>query len=434
MREEKILSSIKKSMENAPIDLLDKIKSQDIMKMTKHDKITEQREKKSFQRTFLPVMSLAASLLFVFGIWQFNENLPDSYVYLDVNPSVEIVTNKKDDVIKLLSFNEDGDRIIQDVDYKGRNMVLLTEELVKKMVVDGYIKGSDDYLLVSVFNKDHEKKQQQKDRLNTSIHNFMEKEEFSPIILLQNIEKTSTIETYAREFGISPSKMTFIRNMIILNPELQVEDLVTLSLRELIMIGRTMELDLESIIQSDDFERIPVRPPAMYDGIDDDQVDDDDDSDDPDKGGDIMDGNIISRDEAIRIALSITEGGTVISVELDQDDDEAEYEIEIIKDGKKYDVEIDGYTGKVLDLEVDDDSDSPDTGGVIMGGNIISRDEAIRIALSITEGGTISSVELDQDDDEVEYEIEIIKDGKKYDIEIDGYTGKVLDFEVEDDD
>ena len=434
MREEKILSSIKKSMENAPIDLLDKIKSQDIMKMTKHDKITEQREKKSFQRTFLPVMSLAASLLFVFGIWQFNENLPDSYVYLDVNPSVEIVTNKKDDVIKLLSFNEDGDRIIQDVDYKGRNMVLLTEELVKKMVVDGYIKGSDDYLLVSVFNKDHEKKQQQKDRLNTSIHNFMEKEEFSPIILLQNIEKTSTIETYAREFGISPSKMTFIRNMIILNPELQVEDLVTLSLRELIMIGRTMELDLESIIQSDDFERIPVRPPAMYDGIDDDQVDDDDDSDDPDKGGDIMDGNIISRDESIRIALSITEGGTVISVELDQDDDEAEYEIEIIKDGKKYDVEIDGYTGKVLDLEVDDDSDSPDTGGVIMGGNIISRDEAIRIALSITEGGTISSVELDQDDDEVEYEIEIIKDGKKYDIEIDGYTGKVLDFEVEDDD
>ena len=434
MREDKILSSLKKSMENAPIDLFEKIKSQDIMKMTRHDEITKQREKKSFQRTFLPVMSLAASLLFVFGIWQFNENLPDSYVYLDVNPSVEIVTNKKEDVIKLLSFNEDGDRIIQDVDYKGRNMVLVTEELVKKMVVDGYIKDSDDYLLVSVFNKDHEKKQQQKDRLNTSIHNFMEKEEFSPIILLQNIEKTSTIENYAREFGISPSKMTFIRNMIILNPELQVEDLVPLSLSELIMIGRTMELDLESIIQSDDFERIPVRPPAMYDDYDDEVENDDDDSTSPDTGGVIVGGNIISRDEAIRIALSITGGGTVISVELDEDDNEAKYEIDIRRDGKKYDVEIDGYTGIVLDFEVDDDSDSPDAGGVIMGGNIISRDEAIRIALSITGGGTVISVELDEDDNEAKYEIDIRRDGKKYDVEIDGYTGKVLDFEVEDDD
>ena len=42
MREDKILSSLKKSMENAPIDLFEKIKSQDIMKMTRHDEITKQ--------------------------------------------------------------------------------------------------------------------------------------------------------------------------------------------------------------------------------------------------------------------------------------------------------------------------------------------------------------------------------------------------------
>src|SRR5690554_4234556 len=114
MREEKILSSIKKSIDGAPINLLDKIKSQDIPKMLRHDEITKQKDARTLSKTLFPIMSLAASLLFVFGIWQFNQNIPDSYVYLDVNPSVEIVTNNKDHVIKLLSFNEDGEKLIED--------------------------------------------------------------------------------------------------------------------------------------------------------------------------------------------------------------------------------------------------------------------------------------------------------------------------------
>ncbi len=368
MREEKILSSIKKSIDDAPINLLDKIKSQDIPKMLRHDEITKQKDARTLSKTLFPIMSLAASLLFVFGIWQFNQNIPDSYVYLDVNPSVEIVTNKKDHVIKLLSFNEDGEKLIEDVNYKGRDMVLVTEEIIKKMISEGYISNSEDYLLLSVFNKDQDKKQEQKDSLNASIHSFMEEEEFMPIILLQNIENTSTIVRYANDFGVSPSKMTFIRNMIILNPELQVEDLVSLSLKELVLIGRTMELNLESIIQSDDFDRIPEVKPVEDFIDDDDDRDDDDDDDNEDQENDdndddeiidtgdmAMDRKIISRDEAMRIALSLTGGGTITSVDLDQDDDEAEYEVEISKDGKVYEIEIDGYTGKVLDFDMDEE-------------------------------------------------------------------------------
>lgn len=390
MREEKILSSIKKSIDDAPINLLDKIKSQDIPKMLRHDEITKQKDARTLSKTLFPIMSLAASLLFVFGIWQFNQNIPDSYVYLDVNPSVEIVTNKKDHVIKLLSFNEDGEKLIEDVNYKGRDMVLVTEEIVKKMISEGYISNSEDYLLISVFNKDQDKKQEQKDSLNASIHSFMEEEEFMPIILLQNIENTSTIERYAKDFGVSPSKMTFIRNMIILNPELQVEDLVSLSLKELVLIGRTMELNLESIIQSDDFDRIPEVKP-VEDFIDDDDKDDDDDRNDDDDNDD-----------------------------KDDDDDNDDNE----------DKENDDND----DDDDDDDDVINDTGDMPADRKIISRDEAIRIAVSLTGGGTVTSVDLDQDDHEAEYEVEIAKDGKVYEIEIDGYTGKVLDFDMDEED
>jgi len=372
MNEERIISSIKNSIENAPIDLLDKIKSEPIQKMIKHDDITRQSKEKSWTKSVIPIMSLAASLVFIFGLWQFQYRTPDSFVYLDVNPSVELVTNKKDEVIDLASFNDDGEEVLKGIQFKGRDIVLVTEELVMKMIDLGYIDSSDDYLLLSVYNEDIDKKESQKERLNTSIHSFMEKTHFSPIVLVQNLERTSTIEDYAKEYGISWSKMTFIRNMIILNPNLQVEDLVGLSLTELITLGRSMKLDLESIIQSDDFERIPEYTPVEDiqnndDDDDDDDYDDyddvdDDDNDDNDDQQDIVDSGVVSQekriisyDEARRIALSLTGGGTIASIELDHDDDKAEYEIEIINDGKAYDIEIDGYSGKVLDFEVEDD-------------------------------------------------------------------------------
>ncbi|MGB3924869.1 MAG: PepSY domain-containing protein [Caldicoprobacterales bacterium] len=53
-------------------------------------------------------------------------------------------------------------------------------------------------------------------------------------------------------------------------------------------------------------------------------------------------------------------------------------------------------------------------------------DEAKAIALRKTGGGTI--VEFESDDDE--YEVEIKIDGKKYKVEIDAYTGKILDYEI----
>lgn len=66
--------------------------------------------------------------------------------------------------------------------------------------------------------------------------------------------------------------------------------------------------------------------------------------------------NYISAKEAIAIAVEHSPG-TVKSVELDNDDNHAHFEIEI-KDGKfEYEFEIDAITGKILDFEKDRDDD-----------------------------------------------------------------------------
>jgi uncharacterized membrane protein YkoI len=159
------------------------------------------------------------------------------------------------------------------------------------------------------------------------------------------------------------------------------------------------------------------------------------------------DKTVISEEQAKKIALEKV-NGEIVEFEPDHDDGQPEYDVEIRADGKEYDMEIDGYTGEITKLEVDDDDDDDDdrrsekesskssSGSKASDKNsdkqLISEEQARKIALEKV-NGKIVEFELDYDDGHPEYEIEIRADGKEYDLEIDGYTGKITKFEVDND-
>jgi uncharacterized membrane protein YkoI len=160
------------------------------------------------------------------------------------------------------------------------------------------------------------------------------------------------------------------------------------------------------------------------------------------------DKTVISEEQAKKIALEKV-NGEIVEFEPDHDDGQPEYDVEIRADGKEYDMEIDGYTGEITKLEVDDDDDDDDhrrsekesskssTGSKAADKNsdkqLISEEQARKIALEKV-NGKIVEFELDYNDGHPEYDVEISADGKEYDLEIDGYTGKITKFEVDDDD
>ena len=143
-----------------------------------------------------------------------------------------------------------------------------------------------------------------------------------------------------------------------------------------------------------------------------------DDHDDDNKK--TIDGRI-SVDKAKSIALGLTGGGEVKEFELDDD----EYEIEIIAKGIEYEITIDSKTGEIKEFEKDDDDNYKKASD-----ERVSADKAKSVALNLTGGGKITVFDYDDG----EYEIEIMADGKEYEIEIDAKTGKVLEFEVDDED
>lgn len=66
--------------------------------------------------------------------------------------------------------------------------------------------------------------------------------------------------------------------------------------------------------------------------------------------------NQISKAEAIQIANTVATG-TVVKVELDEDDGHLSYDIELRDGNIEYDVEVDAHTGQVIEFEQDRDDD-----------------------------------------------------------------------------
>ncbi|NLN42356.1 MAG: hypothetical protein GX160_10370 [Clostridiales bacterium] len=331
MNEKQILESLKRTVDQAPIDILDKIKQQPRTKMLRHDGITRQdtATMPSF-RKLMSYVSVAAMFLFMFFGWQYMTQMPDSHVYLDVNPSIEIVTNRQDKVINLKADNIDGQRIVEGIEYKGKTVYQVTEEILDRMIRDNYLGKGEEFLLLSVFNNNQERAEEQKRNLDQKIHEHLQAKELQPIVLAQKLDNTSTIERYAKEYGISVSKMTFIRNMIILNPELKTEALVNLSIGELVRLSQGMRLELDKIIDSEDLEKVEPLLPQQ----------------EPEKTDEI-----ISPDQARSIALSVVKG-TITDFDIDEDD--LEYEVEIEVGELEYEIIIDAKTGTILKVEVDD--------------------------------------------------------------------------------
>ncbi len=169
----------------------------------------------------------------------------------------------------------------------------------------------------------------------------------------------------------------------------------------------------------------------------------------------------ITEQEAKDIALKEV-NGTIIESDYDGDEKRPHYEFEIQSNQEEVDIEVDAVTGKVTitDREavkanavkettqkapavsaateqkevvtkaeaVQTTEKAPAASNATKQKEVITKAEAINIAKSVAKG-TVTKVELDKDDDDQtqKYELEF-KDGNvEYDVEVDAYTGKVIE-------
>lgn len=128
----------------------------------------------------------------------------------------------------------------------------------------------------------------------------------------------------------------------------------------------------------------------------------------------------ISINEAIDIALTRVESGTVIGAEYIEDTIIC-YDVNIIVEATKYDVRVDANTGNVIKVEyyADKRVDIPK--------NIISIKDAEEVALKHVNGDEVVEVSLKTHDSVDNFNVKILKDGKSTKVKVNAFDGSILE-------
>ena len=97
------------------------------------------------------VLSLVLVVMAIVGVvGTVNETAQASTVAPDVNPSVEIVLNRSNRVVKVNALNSDGEIIIADMDFNGCQLKVAVNALIGSMLRAGYLSDLSNSVLVSV--------------------------------------------------------------------------------------------------------------------------------------------------------------------------------------------------------------------------------------------------------------------------------------------
>lgn len=127
------------------------------------------------------LVSIAAAVIFILitslsliTYWQFNLK-PVMLLTIDINPSIEIEVNGKQQILSITPLNNEGSQIVANIEYKRRNVEDVIELIVQRADDAGYIKDDEDnfILITTVALKDkvkmNEESQQILDTLKVSV-------------------------------------------------------------------------------------------------------------------------------------------------------------------------------------------------------------------------------------------------------------------------
>ena len=127
---------------------------------------------------------------------------------------------------------------------------------------------------------------------------------------------------------------------------------------------------------------------------------------------------LISKQQAEKIALKATGGGTVVQAQRDQWKGHQVWDITITKPGWEYEVFVDAHTGAVLKIIKHKNAASQ---------KFISKAKAEQIALHAVGGGTVLLAVLEKNDNPPDWSVDVrATNGKEYEVKVNAYTGKVI--------
>ena len=435
MTNNEIESRLKRAVSDITPDVLDKVMSADVVKDERMANIMPMNKNK--KKLAGKIVAACAAIAIIFGGAAFfaGNALTESKITIDVNPSVEIITGKSDKVKKVEPLNEDGEIIIDGMDFKNTDVDITVNALIGSMAKKGYLTDvNNENVLVSVQNDDAQKAEKIRVEVVNNVRKALNENNVSATVFNQVVTDDKSIADMAKEYNISYGKAAFISQLLTIAPDLDAKSLSEMTISEIAALVESKNIDISKIIRYEYDDSVHEN---IEDAIE--------DWNEQDENALVSQDEYIGMEEALYAALKHAgvskDTAYDISVKLDADEDGVEYDVDFKANGKEYDYEIHASTGEVIKFEVETDDDYVKTTQSSSSAteSLIGEEKAKEIAFKnagvAASNAKNVSVKLDNDDGAVKYEVEFDYDKWEYEYDINAYTGAVIssDKDVNDD-
>lgn len=402
--------------------------------------------KNIFSKGFIGAATVACVLLGagIFGIPYYGNNfVPDSHVDIDVNPGVEIVTNKNNKVIDILSTNNDGKAVIDGMNLKNSELKVAVNALIGSMVQKGYIENDNTGILVTVRNNNQDRADKVKAEVLDDINFALYKNDVQAAVINQTLKNTKNADKFARENNVSIGKSVFVLNLAAKDSTLDARELAKMRVSDIADLVVKKGIDIRDIVDYDYDDSIWENIADAIEDID----------ENANKAAGINTVAISSTKKQIgvegakQIALAHAKVAqkdvTFIKAELETENGRLVYDIEFYSGNVEYDYDIDAVSGDIVSYDYDIENynipvqptavPAPAPKKAASG---ISAERAKQIALSHAGVGSahFTKVELDTEDGIRVYEIEFKVGNVEYDYDINAATGAIVSSSSEIDD
>ena len=147
-----------------------------------------------------------------------------STILLDINPSIEINLDKDEHVISVIDKNSDAKDIV--INTKSNSLEETLDKIADNLINNGYI--DNDQLIILVYSKGNINNQKVEDNIRDS---FGRKNIHTEIISINEI--TEEDKKLANKYNISISKASYINSIVNTNQNINIDNLVNKSVRDL---------------------------------------------------------------------------------------------------------------------------------------------------------------------------------------------------------
>lgn len=243
----KIEDSLRRSMEQMPHPSFQTIVDTPVVRMQEHDEITRQEK----NVVFCQIRGLAlacACFLMVIGVgWFVQFGMIYSVVNVDVNPSLEIMVNRRDKVLSVRDNNQAAKEFLKGRNYKGWDITEMMESLVDDLALQGYLTDEKNIILLSVDSKSQNVSNGLQTALPTAVSGALADYGIMPKMFIQQLNKNKEIQKQAEQYHISQGRQQFINLILRQNSSLKEEDLVPMNLADLISLAEELDISFDEI-------------------------------------------------------------------------------------------------------------------------------------------------------------------------------------------